>query len=175
LKSPQPGLAARKEEGRQGRGLKSVTAGDPMNDDADGPTGDFSNSFLQSDEGRNPQLMLYPLNREDFCQHLESIFSATNLDLYTQFNAMRDWVNAQYPNFELYLEDTWNERVNGETHIEYILRSRRTLNETDVLGYDVYQNHRDSGGVWHLGDYTHSVRLFSNPSELYDFIEANQG
>jgi hypothetical protein len=95
-------------------------------------------------------------------------------DVYVQLNAVRDWVNAQFPDFELYLEDVWNERQEGETWFEYILRSRRTLNETDVLGYDVYQNHRDAKGVWHLDDYVRSERLFDDPALLLDFIKANQ-
>lgn len=113
------------------------------------------------------------LNREEFCQKIESLFADTQMDLYDQLNAMRDWVNVHYPDFELYLEDTWNEREEGQTELEYILRSRKTLNETEVLGFDAYKNHKDNKGVWHLGDYTHSVRLFEKPDLLYDFIEAN--
>jgi|GEM_PF-1969263 len=111
--------------------------------------------------------------RQEFCQKLEAIFDDGQMDLYAQMNAMRDWVNAHYPTFELYLEDTWNERNDGQTDLEYILRSRQTLNETEVLGYDAYKNNRDAKGVWHLGDYTHSIRLFDNVGMLYDFIEAN--
>jgi hypothetical protein len=111
------------------------------------------------------------LTREEFSQHLSAIFAEPGMDLYAQLNAMRDWVNAQYqPEFDLYLEDTWNERTEGETHIE---RSRKTLNETEPLGYDAYLNHKDGQGVWHLDDYTHSVRLFQDPGELYDFIAVN--
>lgn len=94
-------------------------------------------------------------------------------DFYTQLNALRDWVNANYPDFELYLEDVWNEKAEGETHFEYILRSRKTLNETELLGYDVYKNHRDSKGVWHLDDYQYSIRLIQDPKVILDFIKAN--
>ncbi len=94
-------------------------------------------------------------------------------DIYTQLNALRDWVNQHYPDFELYLEDVWNERTEGETHFEYILRSRRTLNETELLGYDIYKNHRDAKGVWHLDDYVSSVRLMDDPMPLLDFIREN--
>lgn len=95
-------------------------------------------------------------------------------DVYVQLNALRDWVNAHYPDFELYLEDVWNERTEGETHFEYILRSRRTLNETELLGYDIYKNHRDAKGVWHLDEYVSSVRLIDDPKPLLDFIIANR-
>jgi hypothetical protein len=95
-------------------------------------------------------------------------------DIYVQLNALRDWVNTHYPTFELYLEDVWNEKVQGETHFEYILRSRQTLNETDLLGYDIYMNHQDAKGVWHLDDYVSSVRLIDDPAVLLDFIRANQ-
>ena len=96
-------------------------------------------------------------------------------DIYVQLNALRDWVNAHYPDFELYLEDVWNDHVPGETWFEYILRSRRTLNETPMLGYDVYKNHQDAKGVWHLDDYVSSVRLIEDPRPLLDFIRENQG
>jgi hypothetical protein len=95
-------------------------------------------------------------------------------DVYVQLNALRDWVNARFPTFDFYLEDVWNEVVEGETRIEYILRSRRTLNETDILGYDIYHNHRDAKGVWHLDDYIRSTRLLEDPQVLVDFINANR-
>jgi hypothetical protein len=98
---------------------------------------------------------------------------ASSSDVYVQLNALRDWVNAHYPDFELYLEDVWNERTEGETHFEYILRSRQTLNETELLGYDIYKNHRDAKGVWHLDEYVSSVRLIQDPQILLDFIAAN--
>jgi hypothetical protein len=94
-------------------------------------------------------------------------------DPYACLNAIRDWVNAHFPDYELYLEDVWNDNVAGETHFEYILRSRKTYHETDRLGYDVYRNHRDAKGVWHLDDYDHSVVLISDPSPILDFINAN--
>ncbi len=99
---------------------------------------------------------------------------ASSTDVYVQLNALRDWVNAHYPDFELYLEDVWNERTEGETHFEYILRSRYTLNETELLGYDIYKNHRDAKGVWHLDEYVSSVRLIQDPQGLLDFIAANR-
>lgn len=97
----------------------------------------------------------------------------SSADIYVQMNALRDWVNAHCPGFELYLEDVWNEHVPGETRFEYILRSRHTLNETDVLAYDIYKNHQDRGGVWHLDDYAGSVRLIDDCRGLVDFMRAN--
>ncbi len=91
-----------------------------------------------------------------------------------QLNQLRDWVNANLPDFELYLEDVWNEHVPGETRFEYILKSRKTRNETPPLGYDVYKNHQDAKGVWHLDDYQYTVRDFKGPDELITFIQANQ-
>ncbi|WP_373531308.1 hypothetical protein [Vampirovibrio sp.] len=97
----------------------------------------------------------------------------SSADVYVQLNALREWVNVHYPDFELYLEDVWNERTEGETHFEYILRSRRTLNETEVLGYDVYKNHQDQKGVWHLDEYVSSLRILQDPRCLLDFIRDN--
>lgn len=77
-------------------------------------------------------------------------------DLYTNLNALRDWVNTTFPGVELYLEDVWNDNALGETHFEYILRSRQTFEETPPLAADVYTNRQDLGGVWHLGDYQSS-------------------
>jgi hypothetical protein len=98
---------------------------------------------------------------------------ASSSDIYVQLNAIRDWVNAHYPDFELYLEDVWNERTDGETHFEYILRSRHTLNETELLGYDIYKNHQDAKGIWHLDEYVSSVRFLDDPLPLLDFIGQN--
>jgi hypothetical protein len=109
-----------------------------------------------------------------FCRTVDALLTSSP-DVYVQLNALRDWINAHFPDFELYLEDVWNETVDGETHFEYILRSRRTLNETAVLGYDIYRNHRDKNGVWHLDDYTGSVRLLDDSRLLLDFIRANDG
>lgn len=117
------------------------------------------------------EMNLYPDEQEAYQAMTDCLKGSP--DLYVQLNALRDWVNANYPGFELYLEDVWNERTEGETHFEYILRSRKTLNETDVLGYDIYKNHRDAKGVWHLDDYVSSVRLIDDPQILLDFIKAN--
>jgi hypothetical protein len=90
-------------------------------------------------------------------------------DVYAQMDAWRALLNQQYftpPNatFECYLEDAWNESDDGvlhpgETHFEYRIRSLITKNEIGPLGIDVYTNHQDDKGVWHLGDYQHSFWL----------------
>ena len=98
-------------------------------------------------------------------------------DLYTQLNALRDTFNQYVSNYDLYLEDVWNENVDGETHFEYILRSLDTLNETERLAWDVYLNHQDAKGVWHLDDYQHSVirlpSLKATIDDIIQFIDAN--
>jgi hypothetical protein len=98
-------------------------------------------------------------------------------DLYTRLNALRDGFNARVANYEIYLEDTWNERTPGETHLEYILRSLDTRNETEPLAWDVYLNRQDAKGVWHLEAYQHSVLRPATPQALIDevmaFIGAN--
>lgn len=95
-------------------------------------------------------------------------------DVYEGLNLLRDWFNGRYePDFDLYLEDVWNEKEEGETHFEYILRSTRTLNETPVLAYDVYLNHQDSGGVWHLDDYQYTVATEHIPQRMAAFMQAN--
>jgi len=94
-------------------------------------------------------------------------------DVYGRLNALRDWVNSHFPEFELYLEDVWNEHKEGETRFEYILRSRQTLYETDVLGYDIYLNHRDAKGVWHLDDYQSSTWLVDDPNVVLHFLQTH--
>ncbi len=118
-------------------------------------------------------LLTDTLNAEGVTLVLQALLDASP-DLYVQWNAVRDWVNAHFPDFELYLEDTWNERTEGETHLEYILRSRQTLNETPVLAYDIYLNHRDVRNIWHLDDYQSTIRLMTHPQEIVDFILENR-
>ena len=116
-----------------------------------------------------------PLSQKDseyLIEQVNQILTRSD-DLYTRLNAVRDWMNERFPDFELYLEDVWNDNVDGETHFEYILRSRVTLDETRALAYDVYLNHQDKGGVWHLGDYQHSVLVMETPQEMIDFIQTN--
>ena len=95
-------------------------------------------------------------------------------DLYVALNNTRNWVNAHCPDVELYLEDVWNEHAAGETWFEYILRSRKTLDELPPIGYDVYKNHQDAGGVWHLDEYVKSVRLLDDAEPLVAFIRTHR-
>lgn len=118
------------------------------------------------------QAELAPDECELIINGVKSILGGSG-DLYDRLNNLRDWINVRFPDFDFYLEDVWNENVAGETHFEQILRSRKTLNETRVLAYDVYVNHQDDGGVWHLGDYQHSVLVMNDPKEIVDFIQAN--
>ena len=92
-------------------------------------------------------------------------------DAYTRMNALRDGFNAAFgPAFELYLEDIWNDHAPGQTWFEYIVRSRRTLEETSPLAYDIYLNHQDAGGVWHLGDYQHTRIVITDAEPLLAFM-----
>jgi hypothetical protein len=117
-------------------------------------------------------------DREFLYNELKALFenpSDTDSEsLYVQLNQLRDWINQNLPDFELYLEDVWNEKVWGETHFEYILRSRKTFNELPPIGYDIYKNHQDTKGVWHLDEYVSTVRLLQDPQVLVTFIEANR-
>ena len=92
-------------------------------------------------------------------------------DLYKRLNATRDWFNANVPGFDLYLEDAWNDYEEGETWFEYNLRSLDTYNETAPIAFDVYKNHQDSGGVWHLDDYQYSRLEIASPEAILDFPE----
>jgi hypothetical protein len=118
------------------------------------------------------------MDAERFYAGLRDCWSS-GADLYERLNNVRNWVNAHFPTFELYLEDVWNDHVPGETHFEYILRSRKTLDETPALGYDIYKNHQDTNGVWHLDDYTNSVLAHDSEQALFEalweFIQANPG
>ena len=101
---------------------------------------------------------------------------AVDGDNYKRLNTLRDWVNAHLgpEGFELYLEDVWNEHCAGQTRFEYILRSTRTLEETPPIGYDLYQNHQDAKGVWHLDDYLESVILMPDLAFLVVFFLKNR-
>ncbi|MDX2084885.1 MAG: hypothetical protein SFZ03_05795 [Candidatus Melainabacteria bacterium] len=93
---------------------------------------------------------------------------------YDGLNQFRAWMNEHFPDFELYLEDVWNDPEAGFTRIEYILRSLKTLNETPPIGYDRYYNHRDGGGVWHLDDYLDTTLLITDPLVLLNFVKENR-
>lgn len=108
-----------------------------------------------------------------FVQGMETVWQG-HPDLYDRLNALRDYVNANLPEFELYLEDVWNDHQWGETWFEYILRSLRTKDETPPLGYDIYKNHQDAKGVWHLDNYIESHATIDHPKQLMPFILANR-
>jgi hypothetical protein len=105
-------------------------------------------------------------------QTLQAAFVSV-ADDYQRLNALRNTLNQTYPDFDLYLEDVWNDNTPGETHFEYILRSKVTYNETERIGYDVYQNHQDLNKVWHLDDYTHTVVLIDTVEPLAKFMFEN--
>jgi hypothetical protein len=73
--------------------------------------------------------------------------------IYEQLNHLRDGFNQLDSRFDLYLEDNWNDPIPGETHFEYRLRSLDSKDDLGPLGIDVYTNHQDANGVWHLGEY----------------------
>jgi hypothetical protein len=72
---------------------------------------------------------------------------------YAQWEAFRAWFNRAFPELECFLEDGWNEHIDGQTWIEVYLRSPTTKAELGPLAYDAYLNHSDERGVWHLGAY----------------------
>ena len=110
------------------------------------------------------------------------LFNNTSVDLYNRLNQARDWFNQfsilnrpdGYP-FEFYIEDVWNEYEEGTTCFEYIIRSLVTKDETAPLALDVYLNHQDAKGVWHLGDYQRSTLLIRDISSVAQFLKANTG
>ncbi|MBX2860883.1 MAG: hypothetical protein KTR14_06595 [Vampirovibrio sp.] len=112
------------------------------------------------------------MDEQTFKRGVADILTSSE-DGYVRMNRLRDWFNETVPRYEIYLEDVWNEAVDGETHIEYILRSLGTLNETSPLGYDVYNNHRDDRGVWHLDDYVKTVQHIQSSQIITDFIHEN--
>lgn len=92
---------------------------------------------------------------------------------YDRMNAARAWFNQAMPRFEWYLEDEWNHVVEGQTWIEHHIRCLSTRNEFGPIGYDVYHNHQDGKGVWHLDDYQHSVVVLTDLTRLLPYLRAN--
>lgn len=76
--------------------------------------------------------------------------------------------------FDCYLEDEWNEYAEGETWIEYRIRSLITKDEFPPIASDIYLNHQDEGGVWHLGDYQHSLVKLTTFEELALFLATHR-
>jgi hypothetical protein len=97
-------------------------------------------------------------------------------DLYTRLVEARAWFNTHgVTGYEIYLEDQWDEYSEGETRIEYILRSLLSKDEMpQAFAYDAYHNHRTEKGVWHLGDYRASHLVVASVQPLLTFIRADQ-
>ncbi|MBK8189568.1 MAG: hypothetical protein IPK79_03880 [Vampirovibrionales bacterium] len=114
------------------------------------------------------------MSREEARQQIDAILQSPD-DAYSQMNRLRDWMNSAFHEFELYLEDVWplESGREQETHLEYRLRSRRTLNETPLLASDIYACHCDSGGVWHLDDWRETRLASINAELLLTFMDAN--
>jgi hypothetical protein len=98
---------------------------------------------------------------------------AATSDLYHNLNQLRAWFNGHFPEFELYLEDVWNDRLPGKTCFEYIVRSRLTKDETEPFAFDQYGNYRDGKGVWHLGEYEQTVLLMTELTPIVQFVTRN--
>lgn len=94
-------------------------------------------------------------------------------DLYTRLNEARAWFNQQGVGFDWYLEDEWNDPVEGETRIEYRVRSLRTLDDFGALAYDRYLNHRSERGVWSLGEYQDTHGLVESVEPLRRWMLAD--
>lgn len=95
---------------------------------------------------------------------------------YADWEAFRAWFNATFTLLDCFLEDAWNEQVAGETHIEYHLRSPITKQELGPLAADVYINHHDAKGVWHLGAYQRTQLPPAGaptPEALLDFCQGH--
>jgi hypothetical protein len=103
---------------------------------------------------------------DQYCQLLAQALTQHPTDVYQQLNALRNAFNA-LPNtgFDLYLEDNWNDPTPGQTHFEYRLRSLKTKYDIGPIGIDVYKNHQDANGVWHLDDYVTSFWC-QNPPQI---------
>jgi hypothetical protein len=121
----------------------------------------------------NSELEAQLLQAEKALQHL--LFEQQG-DLYTRLVEARAWFNTQgVGGYEIYLEDQWDEYSEGETRIEYILRSLLSKDEMpQAFAYDAYSNHRTEKGVWHLGDYRASHLVVTSVQPLLTFIRQDQ-
>jgi hypothetical protein len=105
-------------------------------------------------------------------QHLQAILVDLALgDLYHRLNQARDWFNASVSGFEIYLEDEWNVYAEGQTYFDYCLRSLETKDELPPLASDIYLNHQDAGGVWHLGAYQSSYLRIDDWNHVLYFLK----
>jgi hypothetical protein len=121
---------------------------------------------------------LHPVaDLDTILSHLQGVYfppPSDAVDLYTRLNLARDWFNTHVQGFALILEDVWNETVEGQTTIDYQLRSLTTKDESLPLGSDVYANRRDANGVWHLEAYQYSVLwVDAELSVVRDFLLSN--
>jgi hypothetical protein len=95
-------------------------------------------------------------------------------DLYTRLNQARNWFNTTVSGFEIYLEDEWDLYQDGQTWFDYNLRSLNTKDELPPLASDVYLNHRDEKGVWHLGNYQSSHLRLEDWARIQRFLETHR-
>jgi hypothetical protein len=116
-----------------------------------------------------PSLLCLRTLKQQLHHHL--LVPQANEPLYERLCRTRSWFNALNLGFELYLEDEWNDPVEGETRLELRLRSLATLNDYGTLAYDCYTNHRSPKGVWHLGNYQHSQLVIDSVEPLILFIK----
>ena len=151
-------------------GYYTLTLALPRKGGGDSDRNDISSMFQSTPHNQ-------PSEQQDLFSEIESRLPAVGVtggdELYKALNAFRDWFNQHFEGFEVYLEDVWNDNAPGETHFEYIVRSKITKNETPPLAADVYSNHQDERGVWHLGDYQHSKRSSHTSQSVIEFIQQN--
>jgi hypothetical protein len=96
-------------------------------------------------------------------------------DLYHRLIQARRAFNALFSQqFDCYIEDEWNEYVEGETWFDYRIRSLQTKDEFPPFASDIYLNHRDAGGVWHLGDYQTSIVKQIDVEALVKFLATHR-
>ena len=102
------------------------------------------------------------------------IDEVASADLYTRLNQAREWFNTNVKGFSMILEDVWNETLEGQTTIDYQLRSLTTKDESLPLASDIYGNRLDAKGVWHVEAYQQSVlRVDEELSLVRAFLVAN--
>ncbi len=104
---------------------------------------------------------------------LQALMLKGSEDLYTRLNQARNWFNANVSGFEIYLEDEWDVYEEGQTWFDYNLRSLKSKDELPPLASDVYLNHRDEMGVWHLGDYQSSHLRLQDWGRIKHFLETH--
>jgi hypothetical protein len=81
-------------------------------------------------------------------------------------NLARTWFNTHVTGFTIILEDVWNETIDGQTTIDYQLRSHNTKDESTPIASDIYLNRKDLNGVWHLEAYQHSTLWVDDSMEM---------